>query len=144
MDIESLKGPLIGGAMIGAAAGGWFLLSGKTAGCSGALIGAITAEAGEAGWKIAFLAGLALGGVALAQWMPASLPEAFHPSYLVLAAGGLLVGFGSRLGGGCTSGHGVCGIGRLSLRSTIATCTFMAAAALTVFVARHVEGSSGA
>jgi uncharacterized membrane protein YedE/YeeE len=141
MDIETIRGPLVGGLMIGAATGGWFLLTGKTAGCSGAIYGAFTAERGEAGWKLAFLVGLALGGVALAYFIPGALPESLNASYLVIALGGLLVGFGTRLGGGCTSGHGVCGIGRLSLRSVIATCTFMATAALTVFVARHVVGS---
>ena len=141
MDIESIKGPLLGGLMIGAATGGWFLLTGKTAGCSGAIYGAFTAERGEASWKLAFLVGLALGGLGLAYFMPAALPESIHPSYLVIAAGGLLVGFGTRLAGGCTSGHGVCGIGRLSLRSIVATCTFMATAAATVLIARHMVGA---
>ncbi len=141
MDFESIRGPLLGGLMIGAATGGWFLLSGKTAGCSGAIYGALTGERGEAGWKLAFLIGLALGGVLLAYAMPAALPDSIHPSYFVIAAGGLLVGFGTRLAGGCTSGHGVCGIGRLSLRSTVATCTFMATAGVTVFVSRHLVGA---
>jgi uncharacterized protein len=141
MDFETIRGPLFGGLMIGAATGGWFLLTGKTAGCSSAIYGAFTAERGEAGWKLAFLVGLALGGIALAYFMPTALPDAIHPSYLVIAAGGLLVGFGTRLAGGCTSGHGVCGIGRLSLRSIVATCTFMATAGVTVFVARHMVGA---
>ncbi|MCC6149370.1 MAG: YeeE/YedE family protein [Planctomycetes bacterium] len=141
MDIETLKGPLLGGLMIGAATGGWFLLTGKTAGCSGAIYGVMVGERGEAAWKFAFLFGLLLGGVGLALYMPSALPESIHSSYVLIAASGLLVGLGTRMAGGCTSGHGVCGIGRLSRRSIVATCTFMATAAATVFIARHVAGA---
>lgn len=141
MNIETIQGPLLGGLMIGASAAGWFVLTGKTAGCSGILYGALVGEKGEVAWKLAFLLGLVLGGVGLSHFMPQALPDAIHPSWALIAVAGLLVGFGTRMAGGCTSGHGVCGIGRFSRRSIVATCAFMAAAAATVFVARHVVGA---
>lgn len=125
-----------GGALIGAAALLLWLTLGRIAGISGILAGSLGADRG---WRIAFLVGLIgapLGWVALAG-APA-LHIAAGP--VTLVAAGLLVGFGTRLGSGCTSGHGVCGLARLSPRSVVATGIFMAVAAATVFVTRHVLG----
>ncbi|MCZ7606785.1 MAG: YeeE/YedE family protein [Planctomycetota bacterium] len=141
MDWQRIWPPLLGGLMIGAASASLLALTAKTAGISGILEGILTREKGELGWKAAFVLGLLAGGVGLAFLLPDNLArEALRPLPLMIVAG-LLVGFGTRLGGGCTSGHGVCGIGRLSLRSIIGTVTFIAAGAITVVVARLVEGS---
>ncbi|MFC7690502.1 YeeE/YedE family protein [Paeniroseomonas aquatica] len=129
-----------GGALIGAAAALLWVALGRIAGISGILGGLAGAPAGERGWRLAFLAGLV--GAPLLAAAAFGAPEALvaaGPARLALA--GLLVGFGTRLGTGCTSGHGVCGIARLSPRSIAATGVFMATAAATVFVARHVLGS---
>ncbi len=128
--------PLAGGILIGASSLAMFALLGRITGISGILAGAIHAEKGA--WRWAFLAGLIAApllyhGISL---QPAPLPsEAGWPLTLVA---GLLVGFGTRHAGGCTSGHGVCGIGRLSPRSIVATMTFIAAGMVTVFVTRHL------
>lgn len=128
--------PLIGGALIGLAAGGLLMLTGRTAGVSSVVDGVLRGEKGEWGWKAAFLLGLVAGGVILRFAMPETLPAAGPRALGFIVAGGLMVGFGARLGGGCTSGHGVCGIGRLSRRSIVGTLVFMAAGALTVLVLR--------
>jgi uncharacterized membrane protein YedE/YeeE len=130
---------LAGGALIGGAAALLWLALGRIAGISGILGGLAGAAAGDRGWRAAFLAGLV--GAPLAWALLAGAPEvevAAGPLTLVVA--GLLVGFGTRLGSGCTSGHGVCGLARLSPRSVAATAVFMATAAATVFVLRHVVG----
>ncbi|MFC7477263.1 YeeE/YedE family protein [Dankookia sp. GCM10030260] len=129
-----------GGALIGAAAALLWVSLGRIAGISGILGGLAGAPAGEHGWRLAFLAGLV--GAPLLYLAALGAPEvsiAAGPARLVLA--GLLVGVGTRLGTGCTSGHGVCGIARLSPRSIAATGVFMATAAATVFLSRHVLGS---
>jgi hypothetical protein len=128
-------GGLGGGALIGLAASLLLWLDGRIAGISG-ILGGIGDASGDRGWRIAFLGGLVLGagGYALAA---GGLPQQLQGGPLLMAAAGLLVGFGTRLGSGCTSGHGICGIARLSPRSLAATATFMAAGILTVFVARH-------
>jgi len=123
---------LFGGALIGAGAAALLLLNGRIAGVSGILGRVATADLGEHGWRIAFLAGL----IAPALLLGTGTTE-LHPGYLWAAISGLLVGFGTRLGGGCTSGHGVCGIANLSGRSLVATLVFMATAILTVLVVRH-------
>lgn len=128
-----------GGALIGAAAALLWVSLGRIAGISGILGGLAGAPSGEHGWRLAFLAGLV--GAPLLYLAAFGAPEvsiAAGPARLVLA--GLLVGFGTRLGTGCTSGHGVCGIARLSSRSIAATGVFMATAAATVFLSRHVLG----
>ena len=130
---------LAGGALIGAASV-WFMASlGRIAGISGILGGLLPPTNGDgAAWRVPFLIGLALGPVAVAlvaKSSPIGVPIGGLP---VLIAGGLLVGIGTALGKGCTSGHGVCGMARLSPRSVVATATFMVAAVLTVFVARHM------
>ena len=134
---------LIGGIMIGLAAWALLILNGRIAGISGVLGGLLPPSgASDAVWRVLFLAGL-VGGVAIHNFAidpAATITFTGGSSWPVLAAGGVLVGLGTRIGGGCTSGHGVCGIGRLSTRSISATVIFMVAAAITVFVVRHVVG----
>ncbi|MBK3398089.1 YeeE/YedE family protein [Methylobacterium ajmalii] len=131
---------LIGGAMIGTSAALFLILNGRIAGISGILGGLLASPSRETGWRVAFLAGLVLAPLAygLVARLPAVTVGASLP---LLAVAGLLVGFGSRLGSGCTSGHGVCGLGRLSPRSMAATVTFMTVAILTVLVTRHLIGA---
>ena len=131
---------LTGGVLIGLAAGGLMLLCGRIAGISGILGGLLRPRMGEIGWRVAFLAGLLV-----APWLWgafAALPVHIigTPWWMLLPAG-LLVGFGTRLGSGGTSGHGVCGLARLSPRSLAAVVSFMAAGFLTVFAVRHVLGA---
>src|SRR5690606_6619796 len=117
--------------------------NGRIAGISGILGGFL--EAGEGwSWRGLFLLGMILGGLGLTAVAPAAVPGAAIDSLPLLIAAGLLVGFGTRLGGGCTSGHGVCGISRLSTRSLTATAIFMAAAFITTGLLRHVFGVGGA
>lgn len=125
---------LAGGLMIGASAAALFWLLGRIAGISGILGGLMTgAVAGDRLWRLCFLAGLLSAGLLLAP--PVLLtPGTTTP---LLAIAGLLVGVGTRMSNGCTSGHGVCGLGRLSPRSLVATLTFMAAGFITVFLLRH-------
>lgn len=128
---------LSGGLIIGFATALLWLLNGRIAGISGITAAALTSVGAERQWRLAFVLGLVLS-----SWvwlMLAPLPEVVVTSnYQLLALAGLLVGFGARLGSGCTSGHGVCGLSRLSGRSLVATVTFMTVAMGTVFVVRHV------
>ncbi len=129
----------IGGVLIGLSAARLWLANGSIAGISGIVGGLATAGRGERGWRLAFLAGLI--AAPLLYWAMEGRPDISlqaEPAAVVVA--GLLVGFGTRLGGGCTSGHGVCGLARLSRRSVLATVLFMAAAAATVVLVRHVFG----
>jgi len=118
--------------LIGAGAATLLLLNGRVAGVSGILGNLVRKAAGEQGWRIAFLLGLVIPAFVLGTG-PALLP--YH--WLWATASGLLVGAGTQIGGGCTSGHGVCGLANLSTRSLVATFTFMAAAVITVFLIRH-------
>ncbi|MBM3116873.1 YeeE/YedE family protein [Jeongeupia naejangsanensis] len=131
---------LIGGALIGLAASLLALGNGRVAGISGIVGGLLAPQRGETAWRLAFV-----GGLLAAPWayrLVAAMPRLrFDSSWGVLIVAGLLVGFGSRLGSGCTSGHGVCGLSRLSPRSFVATLTFMAAGFATVFVVRHLIGA---
>ncbi len=131
---------LIGGALIGLAAAALALLNGRIAGIAGIVGGAIVPKRGELGWRIAFVAGLL---IAPWVWLLADgLPEIrFEVGTPGLIIAGLIVGISTRYGAGCTSGHGVCGIARLSPRSLVATAAFMTAGFLTVFVIRHLIGS---
>ncbi|MGB3068019.1 MAG: YeeE/YedE family protein [Ottowia sp.] len=134
---------LAGGVLIGVAAAIMALLLGRVTGISGIagalLQGSTWRQPGAWGWRLFFVIGLV--AAPLLWRLVAPLPPVTMPSNpLVLGAAGLLVGFGTRLGSGCTSGHGVCGLSRLSWRSLAATLTFMAVGALTVFAARHVLG----
>ena len=127
---------LFGGALIGLAAALLLLASGRIAGISGILGGALAGPGEDRGWRLAFLIGLPLGA-AVVSLVRGGLAISVSASPGVLIAAGLLVGFGTQLGSGCTSGHGVCGIARASRRSLAATGVFMATGALTVFVVRH-------
>jgi uncharacterized protein len=134
--------PLLGGVLIGLSAAALLLFHGRIAGISGIAGGLLRPGALKADWRLFFLAGLVLGGVLLASVYPAGFAYALERSIWVIAVAGLLVGFGTRLGNGCTSGHGVCGISRLSKRSIVATMTFMVAGAVTTFVVMHLLGGS--
>jgi uncharacterized protein len=125
---------LFGGVLIGAGAATLLLLNGKIAGISGILDNSVRGVFDPKGWRLAFLIGLVL---------PAALfglgSVEFAQGLMLLALAGLLVGFGTRLGSGCTSGHGVCGLANFSLRSLLATLSFMIVAAATVYLIRHGE-----
>jgi len=131
---------LIGGVMIGAAAALLLVLNGRIAGISGIVGEALALPRGETAWRLAFIAGLIAGPVLVQAIRGEALPVRLDATLPVLIAGGLLVGIGTRLGAGCTSGHGVCGLGRLSRRSIVATVTFLVVAGVTVYVARHLIG----
>ena len=131
---------LAGGVLIGVAAAMFALLNGRIAGISGVLGGLLRPVRGDTGWRIAFVAGLVLAPAVLAWIVPVARPH-IEAGPVTLVVAGLLVGFGTRWGSGCTSGHGVCGLSRLSLRSLVATGLFMAAGFVTVFVVRHVLGA---
>jgi len=135
---ETVLLPLAGGAIIGLAATVVLLFNGRIAGISGILGTTVETISKPTGWRLTFLLGLLCGGVVMAQIYPSAFPSYSldTKALAILAAAGLLVGFGTRLGGGCTSGHGVCGISRLSARSIVATLTFIATGALTVLAVR--------
>ncbi|HUI16273.1 MAG TPA: YeeE/YedE family protein [Alphaproteobacteria bacterium] len=130
----------LGGALIGLAAALLWLANGRIAGISGIVAGIGKPAKGEGSWRVAFVLGM-LAAPGLSALATGSLPRiTIGTSLPTLALAGLLVGFGTRLGSGCTSGHGVCGIARLSRRSLAATLVFMAAGMATVFVVRHLAG----
>jgi len=131
---------LLGGGAIGLATAVLLLANGRIAGISGISGGLVFLPRGDTAWRVVFIAGL-IGGALIHRiifgWSAGITLDASWP---LLVAAGLLVGFGTRLGGGCTSGHGVCGMGRLSARSMVAVVIFMLTAGVTLFVARHVVG----
>jgi uncharacterized membrane protein YedE/YeeE len=131
---------LAGGAAIGLGAAVMLYFNGRIAGISGILGGMLQKVNSDTLWRLAFLLGMPAGVwlTTLVRGTPLTIELNASPLLLIIA--GLLVGFGTRLGSGCTSGHGVCGLARLSPRSLAATATFMAVAALTVYVMRHVVG----
>jgi uncharacterized membrane protein YedE/YeeE len=138
MTEPNLAGGLIGGALIGIAAALLLLLNGRIAGVSGIFGGLLAPSTiDERAWRLAFIFGL-IAGAGLFRLARGGLPLELQAGGLTLAIAGLLVGFGTRLGSGCTSGHGVCGLARRSHRSVTATMIFMAVAAVTVFLMRHV------
>lgn len=133
---------LVGGALIGLAAALLLLLNGRISGISGIAGGVLTPQKGDFGWRVLFVVGLVLGGF-LYQWLGvgsgvAHIEAVVSKPQLVLA--GLLVGIGTTVGNGCTSGHGICGLARGSVRSLIATLSFMLAGFVTVYLMRHVIG----
>jgi uncharacterized membrane protein YedE/YeeE len=130
---------LAGGVTLGFAAALLLLLVGRTLGISGIVDGALTARDRAFGWRTTFLLGLLAAPTAL-RLFAAPTPPNIETSWTQLAIAGVLVGFGTRLGSGCTSGHGICGLSRLSPRSLVATLTFMSAGFVTVYVARHLAG----
>ncbi len=129
----------IGGFLIGLSAVLFMVLNGRIAGISGIVAGVLTPIKGDWSWRAAFIIGLFAAPFAV--WLFGDKPQVVfpHPLWLTII-GGALVGFGARLGGGCTSGHGVCGMARLSKRSIAATLTFMATAIITVFIVNHLMG----
>ena len=130
----------IGGILIGISATMLWLANGRIAGISGIVGGLWKPRSDDITWRVAFIAGLIAAPLVYA-WATGSLPRiSVSVPPLIVIAGGLLVGFGTRLGGGCTSGHGVCGLARLSPRSVAATALFMATAIVTSFLLRHVIG----
>jgi uncharacterized membrane protein YedE/YeeE len=128
---------LAGGTLLGVAAALFVLLNGRVLGISGILGGLVKPQPGDAGWRIAFIAGLIAAPVLWRLFAPLPVVRV-DASLPVLVIAGLLVGWGTRYGSGCTSGHGVCGLARLSPRSLAATLAFMAAGFATVYVARHL------
>jgi uncharacterized membrane protein YedE/YeeE len=128
---------VLGGLLIGAAAVVFAMSAGRIAGISGIIGGLFRPRPGDIGWRVAFLAGM-LATPALYEALGGRMSIEIDASSATLIAAGLLVGWGTRAGSGCTSGHGVCGLARLSPRSLAATLSFMAAGFLTVFVVRHL------
>ena len=130
---------LLGGVLIGISAAALLLFSGRIAGITGIVAGALHRQRGDLAWRLWFLAGLVGGGALLGRLLPSAFAGTIAQPVPVTIAAGLLVGFGTRLGNGCTSGHGLCGIGRLSKRSLVATAVFVAVGALAVFVTRSLR-----
>ena len=132
---------LSGGVLIGLSAAAAFFLFGRVLGMTGIVARTLDFDFGEGSWRLFFLIGLVVTPLVLSMIVPS--PHGFEPMRLIpMIVGGFLVGYGSRVGSGCTSGHGICGISRLSKRSIAATCTFMTTAVITVFVIRHVLGGA--
>ncbi|PAJ76953.1 YeeE/YedE [Burkholderia ubonensis] len=130
---------LAGGVLIGLAAAGFVAFNGRVAGISGIVGGLLARRADGRDWRLAFVAGLIVAPLMLRAAGIGATPQV-DANWPVVIAAGLLVGIGTRYAGGCTSGHGVCGLSRGSLRSLVATATFMAVGFLTVFVQRHLLG----
>jgi uncharacterized protein len=137
MDSFTPIASLAGGGLIGVAAALLILVNGRIAGISGIAGGLFSPEGGGRSWRLLFLIGLVLGAIAMNALGLGPRPE-IDAAWPMIVLAGALVGFGTRLGGGCTSGHGVCGLARLSPRSLAATAIFMAAGIATVFLMRHV------
>ena len=131
-------GGFAGGLLIGLAVALMLFLNGRVAGISGIVGGLLTLKVRQNAWRLAFVVGLVLGALAYIWAAGGTAPVRVVSSPPAILAGGLLVGFGTRLGSGCTSGHGLCGMARLSRRSVVATATFFGVAMLTVFLTRHV------
>ena len=138
---SSILLPLLGGALVGLSASLLLLANGRVAGISGVVGSLLAPVRGDIAWRVLFLGGLLAGGLLLAWLRPGAFaaPASLDAGRVaLLVAAGLLLGFGSRVGNGCTSGHGVCGISRGSARSVVATLTFMTTGLVTVFLVRHV------
>jgi len=133
---------LIGGMLIGLSATMLLLCDGKIAGISGIVAGMLSPTKHDTLWRVVFVAGLLTGGFLLRLFSPQTFAINIARSWGALLLAGLLVGFGTRLGNGCTSGHGVCGLSRFSPRSLIATMTFIATGAATVYIINHFLGGT--
>jgi len=131
---------LVGGILLGLASALFILVNGRILGISGILGGMLTLKRSDAGWRVAFMLGMLAAPATLGWVLPPDLLSAprIDAGYALVVIAGLLVGFGTRLGSGCTSGHGVCGLSRLSPRSLVATGSFMAAGFAMVYVMRHL------
>jgi uncharacterized membrane protein YedE/YeeE len=129
---------LIGGLLIGLATALMMLLNGRIAGISGIVGGLLARNGSEVGWRAVFVVGLLLGAFVYLLPTGGTLPVRIESSLPIMVVAGFLVGFGTRLGSGCTSGHGVSGIARLSKRSVVATLVFMSVGMITVFITGHV------
>ena len=132
---------LAGGLILGLASAMFILMNGRILGISGILGGLLRIQPGEVAWRLTFLLGMVAAPLVLSLVLPTGFIEAprIEAGYGAIAIAGLLVGFGTSYGSGCTSGHGVCGLSRLSLRSLVSTLTFMAFGFLVVYVLRHVQ-----
>ena len=136
---------LMGGILIGISSTIMLAWNGRITGISGMVHMIVTPRAGDVSWRWIFLIGMMGGGALYEYWLAplqSGLPQtpAFEFAPIAMIVGGLIVGFGTRMGGGCTSGHGVCGLGRLSPRSLIAVITFVTTGIVTVFIIRHLLG----
>jgi uncharacterized membrane protein YedE/YeeE len=131
---------LFGGILLGVAAGGLFLNSGRILGITGILEGLLTAKSEDSSWRFTFLLGLFAAPLVAKHILPADLLHTprINASWTMVIVAGLLVGLGTRWGTGCTSGHGICGLSRFSVRSLVATLSFMGTGFVTVFVIRHL------
>ncbi|BCG65233.1 MAG: hypothetical protein methR_P3058 [Methyloprofundus sp.] len=134
---------LLGGALIGLSVSLLLLLNGRMAGISGIMNGVFSAPKKEEMWRAIFLVGLILGAVIFQLITNDSLQLRENYPVLLIIIGGFLVGFGTRMGSGCTSGHGICGIANFSVRSITATITFMVSGGVTVFILKHLLGVTG-
>ena len=142
IDSISSNTALIGGALIGLAVAFLLLTNGRLLGVSGIIFGLLRPQRGQVEWRLAFVTGLLVGGCLLVLVYPEAFSLAADRSLGAVACAGLLVGFGTRLGNGCTSGHGVCGVSRFSGRSICATVTFIATGVATVFVIKTWLGGT--
>lgn len=130
----------VGGALIGLSASAMLLLEGRISGISGIIGGLFAPRPGDIGWRVAFVAGLMLAGLGAAWWAPEALAIEVSRSPALLVVAGLLVGVGTRIGNGCTSGHGVCGLSRMSPRSLVSVLTFMLTGGVVAVVVGRVTG----
>lgn len=131
---------LLGGMLLGVSAILLLLFNGKIAGISGIVSGALANRIGDRLWRWLFITGMVIGGISATFFFSADIPSYYDSSTGLLLLAGFLVGAGTKLGNGCTSGHGICGMGRFSIRSIVATCVFMLVAGVTVFVRLHMVG----
>ena len=133
---------LAGGALIGISASILMYLNGRIAGISGIVAGVFSASSiTEKAWRLAFVIGLVIGGAIYMHFFPITIAPREFMSTELLIVGGLVIGFGTAMGSGCTSGHGICGISRFSLRSLVATATFLLSGIVTVYVFKQIIGS---
>lgn len=142
MSVGETVQALFGGMLIGAAAAALLVTMGRIAGVSGIVGGLLPPRAEDTAWRTCFVAGLVAGGLVLRMLLQDPFRGLVATPYYVLIPAGMLVGIGAQIGNGCTSGHGVCGVSRLSPRSIVATLTFMLTGAVTVYVVRHLAQGS--
>jgi uncharacterized membrane protein YedE/YeeE len=142
MSLSTILPPLIGGGLIGLSATLLLLIHGRVAGISGICGGILAPTSEDFSWRLAFVVGLVGTGVVAFSQLPDAFEFGVNRSLISVGVAGLMVGLGTTIGAGCTSGHGVCGISRMSMRSIVATCTFMATGALSVFVVNHMLGGA--